>query len=168
MIRIAGALLLASFFVVSCASPDVQRFDTPISVHDPKEQDAIDLFHMYGMNGYPRDYEKASAFFASSAAQGYAKAQYNLGVNYERGLGVPEDAVKAAEWYLKAAEQGHAEAQYNLGIFYQKGVGVPQDEDKAMYWLQKSAEQGYAPAKKLFSNILRDTNNDALSRLLGK
>jgi TPR repeat protein len=37
--------------------------------------------------------------------QGDVKAQHNLGVFYENGLGgVPKDDVKAAEWYLKAAE----------------------------------------------------------------
>ena len=50
-----------------------------------------------------------------AAEQGNAKAQYNLGVRYDNGLGVRQDYTQAVQWYRKAAEQGDAEAQFNLG-----------------------------------------------------
>ena len=48
-------------------------------------------------------------------------AQYNLGVMYDKGLGVPQNDKTAVKWYRLAAEQGHATAQYNLGVMYDKG-----------------------------------------------
>ena len=42
------------------------------------------------------------------AEQGYAKAQFNLGVMYYQGDGVLRNYAKALEWYKQAAEQGDA------------------------------------------------------------
>jgi hypothetical protein len=60
-----------------------------------------------------------------AAEQGYAEAQYNLGVMYANGEGVPEDDTEAVKWYRKAAEQGLAKAQYNLGGRYDFGNAPP-------------------------------------------
>ena len=45
-----------------------------------------------------------------AAEQGNAKAQYNLGVMYDKGLGVRQDDAQAVQWYRRAKEQGAAEA----------------------------------------------------------
>ena len=55
-----------------------------------------------------------------AAGQGYAKAQFNLGLMYYNGQGVRQDYTQAVQWYRKAAEQGLADAQYNLGVAYEK------------------------------------------------
>ena len=53
----------------------------------------------------------AAAWYAKAAAQGFANAQFNLGVHYEQGdLGVTQDFKAAAAWYAKAAAQGVADA----------------------------------------------------------
>ena len=70
------------------------------------------------------NYKKAVEWYKKAAEQGYAKAQYNLGVMYDNGRGVDVNYKKAAEWYEKAAEQGLAEAQYNLGMLHYHGHGV--------------------------------------------
>ena len=51
-----------------------------------------------------------------AAEQGFAAAQYNLGLMYANGQGVHQDDAQAVRWYRKAAEQGYAKAQYNLGL----------------------------------------------------
>ena len=79
--------------------------------------------------------------------EGKAKAQYNLGVKYEYGLGVPKDKAKAVELYREAAEQGNASAQFSLGLMYQYGDVVPKDYAKAVKWYRKAAEQGNAQAQ---------------------
>ncbi|MEZ9417619.1 tetratricopeptide repeat protein, partial [Vibrio sp. 10N.286.49.E1] len=61
-------------------------------------------------------------------------AQYNLGLSYERGVGVIQDYKEAVSWYRKAAEQGHALAQNNLGVMYEEGRGVSQDYKEAVSW----------------------------------
>ena len=93
------------------------------------------------------DYKTAFEKFEPLAEQGYAGAQYNLGVMYNKGHGVPQDYAEAARWYRKAAEQGNAGAQFNLGVMYDKGQGVPQDYAEAVKWYRKAAEQGVAEAQ---------------------
>ena len=45
------------------------------------------------------------------ADQGFAMAQHDLGVFYERGTGVAQDYALAVSWYRKAADQGLARSQ---------------------------------------------------------
>ncbi len=93
------------------------------------------------------DPEKAAAWFHRSAAQGYADAQFNLGLLYANGEGVPKDPAKAVELFQKAADQGNADAQNNLGVMYYAGEGVPRDTAKATEWFKKAAAQGNADAQ---------------------
>jgi uncharacterized protein len=86
-------------------------------------------------------------WFTLSAKEGHARAQYNLGVMYEKGQGVPQDYKTAVKWYRLAAEQGIASAQYNLGLMYDKGRGVPQDYKTAVKWYRLAVKQGYARAQ---------------------
>ena len=85
--------------------------------------------------------------FKARAEQGLAKAQYNLGLCYEKGDGVEKDSTAAVKWYRKAAEQGFAVAQSNLGLCYSKGEGVERDSTEAVKWYRKAAEQGLAIAQ---------------------
>jgi len=93
-----------------------------------------------------KDYAKAVELFDKAAAQGHARAMYNLGICYYDGHGVDVDLKTAAEWYEKAAALGHVKAQFNIGICYLHGRGVKTDEAKAVEWFQKSADQGDIPA----------------------
>ncbi len=77
-----------------------------------------------------------------AAEQGYAKAQFNLGLMYDSGRGVHQDYAQAVQWYRKAAEQGLAEAQYNLGVMYAKGEGVRQNYKIAKEWFGKACDNG--------------------------
>jgi len=76
------------------------------------------------------------------AEQGDSSAQYNLGLAYQKGLGVPQDYKESVKWYRKSAEQGYAEAQSNLGNMYERGQGVLQDYKESVKWTRKAAEQG--------------------------
>jgi TPR repeat protein len=64
------------------------------------------------------DYKTALAEWVLFAEQGYALAQFNLGVMNDNGEGVPVNDKTAVKWYTKAAEQGYAEAQANLSYMY--------------------------------------------------
>ena len=77
-----------------------------------------------------------------AAEQGFAAAQYNLGVMYDNGQGVRQDDAQAVQWYRKAAEQGIAEAQYNLGVMYDNGQGVRQNYKIAKEWFGKACDNG--------------------------
>jgi TPR repeat protein len=101
-----------------------------------------------GVEAYNRgDYAEALKLLLPPAEQGYADAQFNLGIMYSNGEGVPEDDAEAVKWYRKAAEQDHARAQNNLGYMYSNGRGVPQDYAEAVKWYRKAAEQDHARAQ---------------------
>ena len=93
------------------------------------------------------DYSPAFTLIEKLAEQGDAKAQYNLGLMYDKGDGTPQNYKAAIKWYTKSAEQGHAKAQNNLGAMYYEGEGTPQDYKAAIKWYTKSAEQGNAHAQ---------------------
>jgi len=101
-----------------------------------------------GMAAYQRgDYATAYRELLTPAQQGYAKAQFILGVMYDNGKGVPRDDKEAVKWYRLAAEQGVAYAQFNLGSMYTKGEGVPQDYILAHYWFNLAVAQGLEKAR---------------------
>ncbi len=56
------------------------------------------------------DYAGALQAWRPLAEAGDVRAQYSLGVIYEKGLGVPRDLPQAIEWYRHAADHGYAPA----------------------------------------------------------
>jgi TPR repeat protein len=57
---------------------------------------------------------KAVEWYQKAAAQGDVTAQYNLGILYEKGIGVQKDNTQAAELFKKAARHGAAGPQFSL------------------------------------------------------
>lgn len=90
----------------------------------------------------------------TDALRGNRIAQYQVGVMYERGMGIEKDETKAAEWYEKAAVQGYVDAQYNIAIMYASGRGVERNEPIAMMWLALAAKQGDKEARKLLLDFI--------------
>ena len=79
-----------------------------------------------------KDYATALAKFLDSAKKGNVDAQLNLGIMYEKGIGVKRNDVEAVRWYKLSAEHGDAVAQFNLGVMYEKGFGVAQNYEQAI------------------------------------
>jgi localization factor PodJL len=77
-----------------------------------------------------------------AAADGDARAQFEVAAIYTEGRAVPEDLKTAAVWYERAASQGFAPAQYRLGNLYEAGKGVDKDLTQARIWYQQAAEAG--------------------------
>jgi TPR repeat protein len=63
-----------------------------------------------------KDEAEAVRLYRLAADQGYAAAQFNLGVCYRNGIGVAKDEAEAVRLYRLAADQGDAAAQRNLGV----------------------------------------------------
>lgn len=94
------------------------------------------------------DYAAAFRAFRPIAEQGYAKAQYTLGLMYDMGQGVPQDYGEAMKWYRKAAEQGVAESQHNLGLMYYGSQGVSKNYVLAHMWFSVAAMNGHKKSQK--------------------
>lgn len=92
-----------------------------------------------------------------SAEQGFAAAQYNMGVILETGFGgKTADAAEekqAFEWYCKAANHGCAEAMTSVGWCLYKGIGVEPNLSDALSWLKEAATQGDMRGQLLLAEI---------------
>ena len=80
--------------------------------------------------------------FRGAAEEGHVDSQFNLGLMYEKGIGVSKDEKEAVAWYLKAALQGNSNAQYNLAVLYENGRGSDVNFAQAYQWYRKAAVQG--------------------------
>lgn len=102
-----------------------------------------------GQRAYERgDLTRAVAIWRPLAKAGLAKAQYALGVVYERGDGDMAAApISAAKWYRRAAAQGHTDAQTNLARMLAAGRGVPQDVRGAVQLWRRAARRGHPVAQ---------------------
>ena len=58
--------------------------------------------------------KKAFYWYEKSAQQGNHRAQCNLGIFYEFGIGTIQSYEKAIKWYSKSAEKGNAYAKEAL------------------------------------------------------
>ena len=99
------------------------------------------------------DYAAEIAIIQPLAEQGFAFAQFNMGVLYDEGHGVPLDDLQAMEWYQKAAEQGLPQAQINLGIMHEQGEGGPADYAQAYFWYVMADSQGDSQAPQALREI---------------
>jgi tetratricopeptide (TPR) repeat protein len=140
--QILRALLLETD--ESCTAETTQA---RILLEDFKEWDAFTP----GWKAYLfKDY---AAAFKEYQASSDPRAQYKLGIMYERGEGVPEDKGEAFKSYKKAAEKGVLPAEYRVGILYSTGEGVDQDLTEAEKWLKKAADRDYAPAREAWLEL---------------
>lgn len=77
-----------------------------------------------------------------AAANGDARAQFEIGAIYTEGRALAQDYKAAATWYERAAAQGFVPAEYRLGNLYEVGNGVDKDLEIARLWYQRGAEAG--------------------------
>uniref|UniRef100_H3AVN0 DAP3 binding cell death enhancer 1 n=1 Tax=Latimeria chalumnae TaxID=7897 RepID=H3AVN0_LATCH len=100
-------------------------------------------------NVHASEYEMAFSYFMMAAKQGYSKAQYNVGVCFERGSGVPKDLWKAAWYYRLAAAQGHSMAQYRYAkyLLHHKTGSDITDAQEAIALLEQAAGVGLKEAQ---------------------
>jgi len=82
----------------------------------------------------------------AQAQKGTAEDQYNLGLQYEKGLAVPQSYVEAARWYRLSAMQGYPDGLYKLCEMSEEGHGLPQDYQEALRWCGLAAESGQGRA----------------------
>jgi TPR repeat protein len=133
----------------AAATPPAPKRDTVVALQanamTPKEVFDKGEDYLLG-RGVAKNEGEAAIWYRLAALQGYADAQYRLGVMY---IG-KESWIEGRTWLIKAAEQGNAAAQDYLGGLYEEGGGPNEgsaaDQQEAGKWYRKAAEQGYASA----------------------
>ena len=88
------------------------------------------------------NYEQALRLWLPLAEKDNDKAQYNLGILYQKGLGVEKNPKTAFIWYKRASANGNTDAMYNLGIMYDHGKVIYRSPKDATKWWIKAAELG--------------------------
>jgi len=74
--------------------------------------------------GVERDGAEAANWYRKAAEQGYASAQYNLGVKYAKGRGVAQNDAEAMKWIAKAVEQANENAKKALADMKNRASSV--------------------------------------------
>ena len=91
-----------------------------------------------------KDYKTAFYYLSLFAANGDARANYNLGVMYREGLGVDQDDVEALTYFIAAAEDGHMLGNYAVGLAFLRGRGSDIDAEAALIYLEEATLLGHA------------------------
>jgi uncharacterized protein len=95
-----------------------------------------------GVAGLPVQAADGIKLLQSAAEKGYAPAQNELGMRFQRGEGVNANTSEAARWYQRASDQNYVAAHVNLGLLLVKGDGLAQDFAKAITLFQKAGDAG--------------------------
>lgn len=90
-----------------------------------------------------------------AAAQGNARAQFDLGVMYATGKGVRKNERLAFNYFHKAARKNHSEAKFYVGLSFSQGRGVRQQSQLARYWFKLAAKSGHPKAMAHLASIER-------------
>ena len=153
---------------------------------DAKAQFTLGYLHERGMIGTGAGADsraRAKEWYQMAADNGYAPAQFRLGVMLTEGDQAAQDKAlalygmaakqgmkeaqfnlalmldrrgeleKAAQWLVRAAGQGMPQAMRRLGILHMEGRGVPQDLPEAWIWLVKAVGAGDNDAVLLVGEI---------------
>lgn len=97
----------------------------------------------------PPNFDKAVLFYRLASAKGIARADYQLGKCYERGLGVKRDLLEAYSHYKRAAEKGHMIAMNLLGVYFAEGDEETGGNDRmALVWFYVASRKGSKSARR--------------------
>ena len=90
-------------------------------------------------------------------------AQFEIGLCYQRGLGVDVDLGKARAWYEKAAKNGNTVAYTPLGKMLINGEGGKVEKSKGLQYLKKAASEGDEEAVQVLKKMQQDRSASTAS-----
>ena len=102
--------------------------------------------------------------FKPLAEGGDVIAQTNLGIIFEKGLGVSKSYKMAIKWFKLAAEQKNGFAQAALGSMYEEGQGVKKDYVKAYMWMDIAASANEVNGKLMRGLIVKKMSAEQIKR----
>ncbi|CAL8124812.1 unnamed protein product [Orchesella dallaii] len=126
----------------------VRWFTKAVEAGNPEAMHSLGLCY-YNGTGVGREPSKAYKVFLQAAQMspdtpgrttareknlGVTQAQFNLGLQFQHGIGVEQDYSEAIKWYEMAANNGDTYAPNSLAIMSIKGIGMWRNEKMAEYW----------------------------------
>jgi len=96
-----------------------------------------------GVHAYlKQDYKTAHRLWLPLAEQGDAKAQYNLGLMYEKGKGISKDFVEAYKWFSISGETGNGRMYIEkLGKRKMTTAQIAEAQKLAQEWVEKHQQK---------------------------
>lgn len=121
--------------------------------------DAASNFHLaccqeYGVGGEQSCFPAAVLLYQNAAEQGYAPAQFHLGLCYSTGR--DQDKKKAISYFKMAAKQNFPLAHYHLGVHY----SGQKHSNSAFAHFKKAAEHGHTESQFILCNTYGDMLKD--------
>jgi uncharacterized protein len=114
--------------------------------NNPDAMVNLAIMHMQG-KGCEQSYELAESWFEKAAKAGNIKAQYSLGMMYEKGMTGAVDEKKSLEYYKQAANGGHVDSQLKAGMLLKQQNEVAE----AMRYLIAAAHNGNTQAQSIIT-----------------
>ena len=150
----------------------IYDFEQRAVVHDDLvAQFCLGFMYKHG-KGVTPDLEKAVVWYTKAAEQGYAPAQNDLGVIYER---IGEQALllgdesrmtnfmEAMKWFQESGTQGNLTALFNAALMCKlfATLSIDSTESKELYrrvvnCIEVAASRNYVPAQNELAEIYRD------------
>jgi len=125
---------------------EVKRYKRRMDVNDAEAFYELGCLYYSGLEGLPKDLNKAVKLWKQAADLGSINAHCELADSYCAGnKGLEEDMEKADHHWKIAAIGGHEEARYMLGV----RAGEIFNDDDAIKHYMISAKSGYDEALKL-------------------
>jgi len=87
-------------------------------------------------------HDEAFAKLIKLAKEGHLKAQYEVAMMLNNGIGVAKDKEEAWSWFTRAAKAGNVDAQVELGAHYEAGVDGQPNGIMAAQWWKTAAKNG--------------------------
>ena len=118
--RFVFRILLPALMVSMVASSPVRAADNfwidKAESGDARSQYNLARMYLWGMSelGIKQDNKEAYKWFLKAAEQGYAPAQFEVGVSLQQGRGVIPDPGSATTWFDKAKAQGYSSGKVSM------------------------------------------------------
>lgn len=108
-----------------------------------KRNDPADIIRRSNRLWKSGDTKEAAAVLKRAAEMGIHEVYNNLGVFYEKGIGVRRDTSKALRFYkLAITAERDTGSMMNIATLYRTAGNM----NRARYWLMKAIECGYSDA----------------------
>ena len=155
---LAVSLCICAPAPVSYANPqDSRELVAQAESGDAQAQLQLGLRLMSGQDSAPAP-KQAVIWFEKAAEQGLHEASYQLGLSYEKGLGVEKNIPKALEHYERATgSRTSTWPQYRIAKIYLSGDGVTKSTRTAKEWAQtvviRENPEGYYLMGEIYEDI---------------
>ena len=82
-----------------------------VKAENPEITYKVSQLYKDGFRDIKQDDAQALKYLQKAAELGHLDAMYDLGVRYEKGIGVPFNSKTSLFWIKKAADKGHEKAE---------------------------------------------------------